>query len=132
MALNRILLIEDDATFVFITKKIISKANFTGELKVFGNGQEGINYLTSIANDSELLPEVIFLDLAMPIMDGWGFLEEYMLLLPKLKRNITIYIVSSSVSPHDVERARNISIVSDFIVKPISQELFLEIIKSLQ
>jgi CheY-like chemotaxis protein len=125
MALNRILLIEDDATFVFITKKIISKANFTGELKVFGNGQEGINY-------SELLPEVIFLDLAMPIMDGWGFLEEYMLLLPKLKRNITIYIVSSSVSPHDVERARNISIVSDFIVKPISQELFLEIIKSLQ
>ncbi len=128
---KKILLIEDDAVFVFITKRVIAKANFKGELETFENGFEAIKYLKKIAGSEELLPDIIFLDLAMPILDGWGFLEEYGKLQPRLKKAITIYIVSSSVSPHDVMRAKEINHVSDFIVKPISQERFLEIIKEL-
>jgi CheY-like chemotaxis protein len=128
---KKLMLIEDDEIFVFITLKIIKKADFDGELKVFGNGKDAIEYLESIVGNEELLPEIIFLDLSMPILDGWGFLDEFLILKPKLKKKITIYIVTSSVSPHDVQRAKNISIVSDFIVKPISKERFIEIIKEL-
>jgi CheY-like chemotaxis protein len=128
---KKLMLIEDDEIFVFITLKIIKKADFDGELKVFCNGKDAIEYLESTAGNEELLPEIIFLDLSMPILDGWGFLDEFLILKPKLKKKITIYIVTSSVSPHDVQRAKNISIVSDFIVKPISKERFIEIIKEL-
>jgi CheY-like chemotaxis protein len=128
---KKIMLVEDDEIFVFITKKIIKKAEFDGELKVFGNGQDAIEYLEGIAHQEDLLPEVIFLDLAMPVLDGWGFLDEFLILKPKLVKKITIYIVSSSVSPHDIERSKKISLVSDFIVKPISKERFLEIIRKL-
>ena len=128
---KKLMLVEDDEIFVFITLKIIKKADFDGELKVFGNGKAAIDYLDSIKDTEALLPEIIFLDLSMPVLDGWGFLDEFLILKPKLTKKITIYIVTSSVSPHDVQRAKNISVVSDFIVKPISKERFIEIIKEL-
>lgn len=128
---KKLMLVEDDEIFVFITLKIIKKAEFNGELKVFGNGKAAIEYLEEISGDESLLPEIIFLDLSMPVLDGWGFLDEFLKLMPKLTKKITIYIVTSSVSPHDVQRAKSINIVSDFIVKPISKERFIEIIKEL-
>ena len=76
-------------------------------------------------------PEILLLDLSMPIMDGWEFLEEYILLSPKLDRKITIYIISSSISPYDIDKAKSISIVTDFIIKPISKEKLIEIFKNL-
>jgi CheY-like chemotaxis protein len=67
----------------------------------------------------------------MPIMDGWEFLEEYMLLSPELGRTITIYIISSSISPHDIAKAKSISLVTDFIIKPVSKEKLIEIFEKL-
>ena len=78
----------------------------------------------------ELLPQIILLDLSMPIMDGWGFLEEYKLLILAIGKKITLYIVTSSISPHDIERAKNINAVSDYIIKPVTKEKFAGIIKS--
>ena len=129
---KNILLVDDDEIYVFLTKRIIEETNLVDRISVFGNGKEAIDFLRSNADDISQLPEIIFLDLSMPIMDGWDFLEEYILLKPKLGKTITIYIISSSISPYDLKRAKEISEVSDFIIKPISKLKFTEIIKSLK
>jgi CheY-like chemotaxis protein len=64
----------------------------------------------------------------MPVMDGWEFLDEYMLLDPAVRKKITLYICSSSISPHDLERAKSIGAVADFIIKPIAKEKFMEML----
>jgi CheY-like chemotaxis protein len=124
-----VFLVDDDKLFVFLTKKTIEATNFDGNIKEFGDGREAIDYLKEIAFTQQELPDVIFLDLSMPVMDGWEFLEEYMLIDPVIRKNITLYICSSSISPHDIERAKNIGAVSDFIIKPISKEKFIEMLK---
>ena len=128
---KKIFLVDDDEIFVLITKRVIQETNFAGEIKVFKNGKEAIDYLEKIADKKELLPEIIFLDLRMPVLDGWGFLEEFTQLKHKLAEKITVYIVSSSVSPYDIQRAKGISEVSDFIVKPVTKDKFIEITRAL-
>jgi len=114
-----------------LTKKTIESAHVNTNIKVFGNGKDAIDYLERSIPHTELLPELILLDLSMPIMDGWGFLEEYIQLRPSLPKPIAIYIVSSSISPHDMRRAKDISAVTDFVIKPITKEKFSEIISQL-
>lgn len=130
-SIKNLLLIDDDEIFTFMTKRIIEKTNLAEQIKIFENGKQAIDFLKSVADSPELLPEVIFLDLSMPILDGWGFLEEYIGLKPKFGKKITLYIISSSVSPRDHERAKNYSEVSDFIIKPMTKERFVDIIKNL-
>jgi CheY-like chemotaxis protein len=130
-SIKNLLLIDDDEIFTFMTKKIIEKTNLTEQIKVFGNGKEAISFLDSVAGEPHLLPEVIFLDLSMPVLDGWGFLEEYIRLKPKFGKKIILYIISSSVSPQDHERAKSYNDVSDFIIKPMTREKFIDIIKNL-
>jgi CheY-like chemotaxis protein len=125
-----IALIDDDPAFVFITEKIIEKTNHFKEVKVFDNGLYALNYLKENLNNDTHLPNIIFLDLSMPIMDGWQFLDEYALLKIKNKSKITVYICSSSISPYDITRAKSISDVTDFIIKPITKEKLTEIVSA--
>ena len=132
-----VFLVDDDKLFVFLTKKTIEASktieveNISTQIKEFNDGQEAIMYLKQISGNEELLPDIIFLDLSMPIMDGWEFLEEYILLEPKIGKKIKLFIFTSSISPHDIERAKNISVVSDFIIKPLLKEKFIEMLKTL-
>lgn len=125
-----IALIDDDPAFVFITEKIIEKTNHFKEVKVFDNGLNALNYLKENLNNDIHLPNIIFLDLSMPVMDGWQFLDEYALLEIKNKRKITVYICSSSISPYDITRAKSINEVTDFIIKPITKEKLTEIVSA--
>ena len=68
------------------------------------------------------IPDVIFLDLNMPIMDGWEFLDEFLKIPRSLKKRITLYVVSSSIDPRDINRAKSISLVEDYLIKPITYE----------
>ena len=124
--MKRVFLIDDDAVFVFLTKKVIERSGATVVLTVFTNGQEGIEFIKRIASDPTQLPDVILLDLNMPVMDGWDFLLAYQEI--ELAKPIALYIVSSSISPYEVERAKHIKEVKEFIVKPIAKEKFIEII----
>jgi CheY-like chemotaxis protein len=128
---KNIFLVDDDATFVFMTKKIIKSTAIDSEIKVFSDGEAAIDFLKDHIDHTEPLPDVIFLDLNMPIMDGWGFLEEYVSLEPKMKKKVKLYIVSSSISPHEIEHAKQFSSVTDFIIKPLVKEKFIEIIENL-
>lgn len=129
--IKNLALIDDDDTFVFLTKKVIEQTNLVEQIKVFGNGRDAINFLKKNSDNLDLLPEIILLDLNMPIMDGWQFLEDYILLKPKIGKKITIYIISSSISPHDIERGKGINAVSDFIIKPVTKEKFIALLSKL-
>jgi CheY-like chemotaxis protein len=128
--IETIALIDDDPAFVYITEKIIEKTNHFKEVKVFDNGLNALNYLKENLNSDTHLPDIIFLDLSMPVMDGWQFLDEYALLKIKDKSKITVYICSSSISPYDITRAKSISEVTDFIIKPITKEKLTEIVSA--
>jgi CheY-like chemotaxis protein len=124
-------IVDDDKIYTFLVKKNIEQTNLVETIKVFDNGLDAIDFLKKNAVNHDSLPEIILLDLSMPIMDGWEFLEEYILLSPKLGRKITIYIISSSISPYDIAKAKSISFVTDFIIKPVSKERLIEIFKKL-
>ena len=127
--LKKMTLIDDDEIFVFLTKKAIEKSQLVEVVKVFGNGLDALNYLKKNVKHPEALPEIIVLDLSMPIMDGWQFLEEFVEISPRIDRAIMIYICSSSISPDDIAKAHQISSVSDYIIKPVTKEKLIEIIE---
>ena len=128
---KNVFLIDDDATFVFLTKRIINTTGILTNISEFCDGQEAIQFLKANVNNVEVLPDIIFLDLSMPIMDGWEFLEEYALVEPQIKKGNRLYIFSSCISPHDIERAKQFSMVTDFIIKPLFKEKFIELIENL-
>lgn len=111
-------IIDDDPIFVFGTKRIMQLANFCESFMVFRNGKEAYDKLKAIILNNEKLPDLILLDLNMPIWDGWQFLDEF-IKIPN-DRTITIYIITSSVDPADVEKAKSYDLVSNYIVKPIT------------
>ena len=125
-------LIEDDEVIVYLTKKIIKENGNVDLLNVFGNGKNAIDFFIENANNAEVLPDVIFLDISMPIIDGWQFLGQFNKIKSTLKKSISIYITTSSISQNDMVRAKNCNIVTDFIIKPISLENFNEIIHQLK
>lgn len=124
-------LVDDDEIFVFLTTKTIEQTHLVDLIKVFGNGLDAINFLKENKGRAEALPEIILLDLSMPIMNGWQFLEEYTKLNPSIGKEITIYICTSSISPADIERATTINEVTDYIIKPITKDKLIEVIKNL-
>ena len=111
-------IIDDDSIFVFVFKKILKKNDDTREIVNIQNGQDAINVLQTIYNNKQKLPDLIFLDLNMPVLDGWQFLDE----LEKLpfKDDLKIYIISSTIDSNEIEKAKNYSCVKSFISKPIN------------
>ena len=114
-----ICIIDDDDIYKFTITKTLETEKIAKKILVFNDGEEAINFLIDNISNSEEIPDLIFLDINMPIMDGFEFLEEFVSLKPKVGKKIQIYMVSSSVDTVDRDRAAKISEVSDYIVKPI-------------
>jgi DNA-binding NtrC family response regulator len=122
--INKLFLVDDDTTYTFLTELLIIKSNKVKQVQVFNDARKAIDSLRSNIKNNELLPEVIFLDLNMPIMNGWDFLKEFKLIKTNLHKKIIIYIVTSSINPVDFEKAILTENVVDFIIKPITKEKF--------
>lgn len=105
-------LVDNDELFVLLTKRIISRTDLVDHLQVYKNGLDAINYLTLNSNNPDALPEIILLDLSMPILNGWQFLEAYSKIVSSIEKKITIYIYSSSISPDDFSRSKLIKEVA--------------------
>ncbi len=96
---------------------------------VFNNGKDALDSLSPLVVSGENVPDVILLDLNMPIMDGWQFLDEFIKI--KTNKKILIYIVSSSIDPADTEKAKKYESVSNFIVKPITVDNLKNILQQI-
>ena len=124
-------IIDDDEIYQFTAKRTLAMTDMASKILMFNDGEEAIDFLTENMHNLEELPDIIFLDLNMPVMDGWDFIEEYTTLKPKLNKNIILYVVSSSVYDEDIRRAKSISEVNDYIVKPISIDQYKVILTEL-
>jgi CheY-like chemotaxis protein len=113
-------LIEDDPLHVFIIKKFIDMDDRVSDLMVCNNGKEAFDKLSAMIKEEKQLPEVIFLDLNMPIWNGWQFLDEFVK-IPIIKETV-IYILTSSNSPDDLNRADKYNLQAHYLIKPISKE----------
>jgi len=118
MPQKSIYIIDDDPIYQLITRKLIEKTNLFGEIKAFGNGNEALNYFEKTAD----FPDVILLDIEMPVMDGWLFLDELLLLEKQFQKESTIYFTSSSIAIEDKMKAKRYPRVKDFLSKPINME----------
>ncbi len=119
---NTSCIIDDDPIFVYGTKRIMKEIDFCNTILEYSNGQDAIEGLTELLKDGKELPKVIFLDLNMPIMNGWEFLEDFVNIPHPFKDQVIIYILSSSVDPRDLTRIRHYESVSNYILKPISSK----------
>ena len=128
---STICIVDDDEIFQFITRKSFERLNRSDEVLIFSNGEEAIQYIQDTQQEHHALPDVIFLDINMPIMDGWDFMEEF----NKIKMYDThmpaIYMVSSSIDDKDLSRARALPMVKDYIIKPIDDKKIVEILNSI-
>lgn len=120
--LSSICIIDDDEIYTFLLKKTLKKINVCNNIKVYVNGADGIEKIKALIENQEELPDLIFLDINMPLLDGWEFLDEYKKLKQKIVKRISIYVVSSSISIADIDKAKSHLEVVDFLTKPIEAE----------
>lgn len=126
--LKRILLIDDEVADNYYHQMIIEEAKITQKIVAVQNGLEALEYLLLKENGHCPQPELIFLDINMPKMNGWEFLEEYRK-LHKSQKGDTVIIMTTSMSPFDREKAQNAPEVKEFLEKPLTIELLDEILQ---
>ena len=123
-----ILLVDDDEINNFISIKLIKKVLLNTEITACLNGRFAIDELIEInRKDPSKLPDYILLDINMPIMNGWEFLDEYQKLNIDVAGKTRIYIISSSVFSNDISKAKTYSSVKDFVSKPLNIEKINEL-----
>ncbi|WP_047419347.1 two-component system response regulator [Cellulophaga sp. Hel_I_12] len=129
IVIKSIFIIDDDSITVFGIKKLLSSVVICDHITSFKNGKDAIQLIKSKITKPEELPDVIFLDLNMPVMDGWGFLD-VIIALP-IKKMITINIVTSSISNSDRQRAMTYKLKTQhrltYNTKPLNKEEILKI-----
>lgn len=125
-------IIDDDEVYKFTMRRSIESHKLSKKLLVFSDGEEAIEFMIDNLGNKENIPDVIFLDINMPIMDGFEFMEEYVKIKPTIGKKVTIYMVSSSVDSVDIERAKKINDISDYIIKPIKPEDIKSIVETLE
>jgi response regulator RpfG family c-di-GMP phosphodiesterase len=125
-----VLLVDDDEINNFISIKLIKKALFNTEIIACLNGKFAIDQLLEIQRkDPAKLPDYILLDINMPIMNGWEFLDEYKRLNIDPSGKSKIFIISSSVFSNDINKARSYPLVKDFISKPLNVDKIRELFR---
>jgi CheY-like chemotaxis protein len=118
--MKKVLLVDDDQVCNLISKKTLQRMGIVNEVHTALNGEEAINLLNDYFQGALSLPDVILLDLNMPIMDGFTFIEAFKKLNIPNKDSMRIVIVSSSQNPNDVRKAKEMGI-SVFLTKPVTE-----------
>jgi len=117
------MLVDDNEIDNMINQKMLESANFAERYYIHNSGKSALDFLENLVgeeNASELLPEIILLDINMPLMDGFQFLEEYVELTSEMKRPIAIFMLTTSINPSDKERADSNPLITRFLTKPLT------------
>jgi CheY-like chemotaxis protein len=121
-------IIDDDPMASFYIKRLAELGELASIITIYDKAQWAINYLLHHKTSIEHLPDVILLDIYMPELDGWGFLEEYQKIKDQLTKSIDIYIISSSGHSKDVNKAKGFEEVKAYIQKPVTKERLLQLL----
>ena len=125
---NCILLIDDNEADNLFHSRTIRKADACNHLQVVTSGEEALDYLAKSGTEQFPRPDLIFLDINMPGMNGFEFLEEYAKLDPKVKSKMVVFMLTSSLMPEDSEKAMKTGEVSEFLNKPLTVQMVHNIV----
>jgi CheY-like chemotaxis protein len=125
-----IFLVDDDRIYQFTARKTLESMGLASQVSIFSDGEEAIEFIRQHLKDANSLPDVIFLDINMPLMYGWEFIDEF----EKLDLNgkkVSVYMVSSSVDETDLKKSKEHAIIKDYIIKPVGRTRFEQLISLL-
>lgn len=125
--LNSILLVEDDSITNFINERLLRKLDVADDIKIALNGYDAISCIQSIVNEGKNCPNLIFLDINMPVMDGFEFLNEFKKLEFENKEDVIIVVLTTSTNLSDIEKLKG-SGNTDFINKPLTKEKVQDVV----
>jgi len=125
---NTILFIDDDKVTNFYNRKIVNKYQKVKNIISVNSGRSALEYLLDIEVKNAIKPDLIFLDINMPGMSGWEFIEEYKKINPNITKGIKIMLLTTSSNQEDYERSKQISIIDGFINKPLSVDILEDIV----
>lgn len=120
------MLIDDDEIHSNLCYELILKSGITQSVSIFNDAEEGLQFIQENVNKPEALPDLIFLDINMPFMDGWEFLDAYEAIKPEIQKEIVLILLTSSVYKNDIEKAKQYKSVVEYIKTPISINKLLE------
>lgn len=119
--MKNVLIVDDDSVFNFLSTKALEAMGFVNDIHTALNGQQALDLFNEYYSGTKHLPDFILLDLNMPIMDGFGFLEAFRRLDLPNKEKMKIIIVTSSIDPQDEARAKAFGI-TQYLSKPITEQ----------
>jgi CheY-like chemotaxis protein len=131
MKKKEIWIVDDDNIYQIIVRKIIGKMELFSSFSSYKNGKDAIDALKKAAENNENIPDIILLDINMPVMDGWEFMDEIVSYKSKLNQKISIYIVSSSIAVQDKDKAKTYAEILGFLSKPITMDALYEIVSEI-
>ncbi len=127
MNFQSVLIVDDDSTTVFLLKLLMERTNFSSTVLAAPDGRQALDLVSQITCTGRTMPDLIFLDLNMPVMNGWEFLEAFDPLSNELKFAPKVVILSSTIDPIDISRAGNYPFVTRFISKPLTRTHLAEL-----
>jgi CheY-like chemotaxis protein len=128
---RRLVLVIDDSFYdLLIAREILEDALPADTILCMDSAMKALSFLEEKSDSPDELPCVIFLDIRMPGIDGFGFLERYAHLPEVLKSHCRVFMLTSSIDPADLERAKKNPYVKQFLEKPLNEELVVEILKA--
>lgn len=126
-SVDLVLLVDDNDTDNFINKRIIELTGFAKRIEIKNSGKSALEYLEEHKGNPENLPDLIFLDINMPIVDGFVFLYEFESFSEEIKQKCKVAILSSSDNKRDIDRIVNNEYVIKFITKPLSENALIDV-----
>ncbi|WP_338767501.1 response regulator [Bernardetia sp. ABR2-2B] len=130
---NHVCVIDDDPIYTYLADKVMKMVDFSNYIEFFKDGEAALNSLKPRLRSGRNIPNVIFLDLNMPVIDGWQFLDEIIEnFIEPVEKKVIIYIITSSIVPEYIEKAESYSIVDKYVVKPITTEMLEQLFEEVE